>query len=114
MNKIFLLLPLFLLASCTTPDKLAKKNISCNASIIDSHIGIDRTGCPELKTVFISGDYSSVQAEANTVIFREESAASIWNAESVTRKKFLFIATKKADDMAEILQKLTEALKEKQ
>ena len=122
MKKAIIFLAVFfaavMLTGCQTAQTIAggiaKKNISANALYTDAHIGIDpETKIPELKTTFISGDYSSVQAGTNAITFREESAASIWNAESVTKKRFLTIAMPAGADMAAILQKLAEIMQEK-
>lgn len=121
MKKIILLAVISaaaMLTGCQTAQTIAggiaKKNISANALYTDAHIGIDpETKIPELKTTFISGDYSSVQAGTNAITFREESAASIWNAESVTKKRFLTVAMPAGADMTAILQKLAEIMQEK-
>lgn len=76
----------------TIAQGMTVKNISGNGTVIDSHVGINaETKIPELRTVFISGDISTVKAGTNAVSYREESSASVWNARSITKKRFLSI-----------------------
>lgn len=84
------------MSGCTATNTLAKgittKNLSGNGTYVDSHIGLNvETKIPELKTTFISGDFASTKAGTNSVSYREESSASIWNAKSVTKKRYLTI-----------------------
>lgn len=84
-----------MLAGCaleTIAQGMTVKNVSGNGTVIDSHVGINaETKIPELRTVFISGDISTVKAGTNAVSYREESSASVWNARSITKKRFLSI-----------------------
>ena len=84
-----------LLSGCATEkiaEGLSVKNSSGNGLVVDSHIGINtETKVPELRTLFISGDIATVKAGTNSVSYREESSASVWNASSVTKKRFLAI-----------------------
>ena len=73
-------------------ESLATKNTSGNGTVIESHVGINTdTKIPELKTLFVSGDIATVKAGTNAVSYREESSSSVWNASSVTKKRFLAI-----------------------
>ena len=104
MRKLFVpVVALVLLTGCAT-EKIAEgittKNVSGNGTVIESHIGINTdTKIPELKTIFISGDIATVKAGTNAVSYREESSASVWNASSVTKKRFLAITLTDAGDV---------------
>lgn len=85
-----------MLCSCATTEKLAEgisvKNISGNGTFAKNSIGLNpETKIPEISTIFVSGDYSSAKSGTNSVTYREESNASIWNAKSITKKRFLSI-----------------------
>lgn len=85
-----------MLAACTTTERLAEgiavKNLSGNGTFVKSAIGLNtETKIPEISTIFVSGDYSSAKSGTNSVTYREESNASIWNAKSITKKRFLSI-----------------------
>ena len=104
MRKLFVpVVALVLLTGCAT-EKIAEgittKNVSGNGTVIESHVGINTdTKIPELKTIFISGDIATVKAGTNAVSYREESSASVWNASSVTKKRFLAITLTDAGDV---------------
>ncbi|MBQ9501776.1 MAG: hypothetical protein IJU70_06445 [Lentisphaeria bacterium] len=112
------LLALFgLLTGCKTAETLAAgittKNVSGNGTVIDSRIGIDPdTKIPGLKTVFISGDFATVKAGTNQVSYREESSASIWNASSVTKKRFLAITLADSGDVPGAIRAVAEVFRE--
>ena len=85
-----------LYTACSGIDKytesLAGKDLSGNGTFVVSHIGLDaESKIPGLKTIFISGDMASTRSGTNAVSYREESTLSIWNTESITRKRFLSI-----------------------
>ena len=85
-----------MLAACTTTERLAEgiavKNVSGNGTFVKSAVGLNtETKIPEISTIFVSGDYSSAKSGTNSVTYREESNASIWNAKSITKKRFLSI-----------------------
>lgn len=85
-----------MLAACTTTERIAEgiavKNLSGNGTFVKSAIGLNtETKIPEISTIFVSGDYSSAKSGTNSVTYREESNASIWNAKSITKKRFLSI-----------------------
>ena len=104
MRKLFVpVVALVLLTGCAT-EKIAEgittKNVSGNGTVIESHVGINTdTKIPELKTIFISGDIATVKAGTNAVSYREESSASVWNASSVTKKRFLAITLNDGGDV---------------
>ena len=104
------------LTACNSLDKIAegiaKKNLSGNGTFVTSHIGLDTENkIPEIKTTFISGDIASVLAGTNAVSFREESTSSIWNAQSVTRKRFLSITLTDTSDVSAVIQAIADVLR---
>ena len=106
MRKLFIipvLAGIALIAGCATEtiaQGITTKNLSGNGTVIDSHVGINTDNkIPELRTLFISGDVSTVKAGTNAISYREESSASVWNASSVTKKRFLAITLTDAGDV---------------
>ena len=102
------------ISGCTM-DKIAEgvaaKNLSGNGTVIESHIGLNTdTKIPELKTLFVSGDISTVKAGSNSVSYREESSSSVWNAESVTKKKFLAITLTDAGDVPAAIRAVSDVI----
>ena len=116
MRKLFIpVFALALLTGCAT-EKIAEgittKNVSGNGTVIESHVGINTdTKIPELKTIFISGDIATVKAGTNAVSYREESSASVWNASSVTKKRFLAITLTDAGDVPMAIRAVAEVFK---
>ncbi len=105
-----------LLTGCKATETIAQgittKNVSGNGTVVDSRIGIDPdTKIPALKTVFVSGDFATVKAGTNQVSYREESSASIWNASSVTKKRFLAITLTDAGDVPAAIRAVAEVFK---
>lgn len=83
-------------ASCATTERIAEgiavKNLSGNGTFAKSSVGLNtETKIPEISTIFVSGDYSSSKSGTNSVTYREETSCSVWNAKSVTKKRFLSI-----------------------
>ena len=107
----------FVLASCSSSmekftENLSGKNLTGNGTFISSRVGINEsTKVPELKTVFISGDVASTRSGTNAVSYREESSSSIWNAKSVTKKRFLSITLNNKEDVAKAISAAGEILK---
>lgn len=96
IKLFFYALAVAMLTGCATTEKIAEgiavKNVSGNGTFAKSAIGINtETKIPEISTIFVSGDYSSAKSGTNSVTYREESNASIWNAKSITKKRFLSI-----------------------
>ena len=118
MRKLFIipaLAGIVLVSGCAT-EKIAQgittKNLSGNGTVIDSHVGINADNkIPELRTLFISGDVATVKAGTNAVSYREESSASVWNASSVTKKRFLAITLTDAGDVPKAIAAVSEVLK---
>lgn len=105
-----------LLTGCKATETLAQgittKNVSGNGTVVDSRIGIDPdTKIPALKTVFVSGDFATVKAGTNQVSYREESTSSIWNASSVTKKRFLAITLTDPGDVPAAIRAVAEVFK---
>ena len=116
MRKLFIpVVALVLLTGCATEkiaEGLATKNTSGNGTVIESHVGINTdTKIPELKTLFISGDIATVKAGTNAVSYREESSASVWNASSVTKKRFLAITLTDGGDVPKAIVAVAEVFK---
>ena len=102
-----------MLTGCKATETIAAgittKNVSGNGTVVDSRIGIDPdTKIPALKTVFVSGDFATVKAGTNQVSYREESTSSIWNASSVTKKRFLAITLTDAGDVPAAIRAVAE------
>ena len=115
LSGVFCLSGLFITGCATEKiaEGLATKNTSGNGTVIESHIGINTdTKIPELKTLFISGDIATVKAGTNAVSYREESSASVWNASSITKKRFLAITLTDAGDVPGAIAAVAEVFKE--
>ena len=115
MRKLFIipaLAGLVLITGCATEtiaQGITTKNLSGNGTVIDSHVGINTDNkIPELRTLFISGDVATVKAGTNAVSYREESSASVWNASSVTKKRFLAITLTDAGDVPAAIKAVAE------
>jgi len=118
MRKHFIipLAGIVLLTGCAT-EKLAEgittKNVSGNGTVVDAHIGINADNkVPEIRSIFVSGDFATVKSGTNAVSYREESSASVWNASSVTKKRFLSITLTDAGDIPAAIKAVAEVFKE--
>ena len=105
-----------LLTGCKATETLAAgiatKNTSGNGTVVDTHIGINtETKIPEVRTLFISGDFATVKAGTNAVSYREESSASVWNASSITKKRFLSITLTDPGDVPAAIKAVAEVFK---
>ena len=110
------LLAAVLLTGCAT-ETIAKgittKNLSGNGTVVDTHIGINADNkIPEIRTLFVSGDLASTKAGTNAVTYREESSASVWNASSITKKRFLSITLTDSGDIPAAIKAVAEVFKE--
>ena len=103
------------ISGCATEkiaEGLTTKNTSGNGTVIESHIGINTdTKIPELRTLFISGDIATVKAGTNAVSYREESSSSVWNASSITKKRFLAITLTDKGDVPNAIRAVAEVFK---
>lgn len=99
-------------ATETIAKGLTTKNTSGNGTVIDTHIGINtETKIPEIRTLFISGDFATVKAGTPAVSYREESSASVWNASAVTKKRFLSITLTDAGDVPAAIKAVAEVFR---
>ena len=105
---------MLILTGCATEkiaEGLSVKNTSGNGLVVDSHIGVNtETKVPELRTLFISGDIATVKAGTNSVSYREESSASVWNASSITKKRFLAITLSDDGDIPATIKAVADVL----
>ena len=115
MRKSFIFVfALALLSGCTT-EKIAEgittKNVSGNGTVVDAHIGVNPdTKIPELRSIFVSGDFATNKAQTNAISYREESSASVWNASSVTKKRFLSITLIDTADVPNVIRAVVESV----
>ena len=113
---VFAVFALSMLTGCATEEiakGLATKNTSGNGTVVDTHVGINADNkIPEIRTLFISGDFATVKAGTNAVSYREESSASVWNASSVTKKRFLSITLTDPGDVPAAIRAVAEVFKE--
>ena len=98
-----------LLTGCKAPEMLAggiaEKSLSGSGTFIHSKVGVDTvTHAPELSGLFVWGDYTSVTGGDEIFRFEETEDASIFNAESKTKKKKIFFATGDKSRMDKVLQ----------
>ena len=111
-SSLFVLSSLFLLSGCATEtiaQGITAKNVSGNGTVVDAHIGLNTdTKIPELRSIFVSGDFATVKAGTNQVSYREESSASVWNASSITKKRFLAITLTDAGDIPAAIKAVSE------
>lgn len=109
---------LSLLTGCATEkiaEGLVTKNVSGNGTVVDAHIGLNTdTKIPELRSIFVSGDFATTKSGTNHIAYREESSASVWNASSVTKKRFLSITLTDNGDVEEAIKAVAEVFKEVQ
>ena len=117
-NIIFIFVGMFaitLFTSCTALNNLTagipEKNLSGNGTVVKSVIGIDPdTKIPGLNTTFISGDFSSTKSGTNSISYRSEENASIWNAKSITKKQFVSICLNENGDVAGAIKAIADVL----
>ena len=94
-------------------ESISTKNLSGNGTFVDTHIGINMDNkIPEIRTTFVSGDLASVKSGTNHIAYREESSASIWNASSITKKRFLSITLTNAGDVPAAIKAVAEVFNE--
>lgn len=112
----FVFLTAAVLTGCATAETIAEgvsmKDISGNGTFMKSAVGLNtETKIPEVSTIFVSGDYSSARSGSNSVTYREEVAASIWNAKSITRKRFLAITLTDDGHVDDAIRAVSDVLK---
>lgn len=110
-----LLIGLTMCSGCATEkiaEGLVTKNVSGNGTVVDAHIGINADNkIPEIRSIFVSGDFATTKSGTNAVSYREESSASVWNASSVTKKRFLAITLTDAGDVPAAIKAVAEVFK---
>ena len=114
LSGVFCIFGLFTTGCATEKiaESLTTKNVSGNGTVIDSHVGLNMDNkIPELRTVFISGDIATTKSGTNAISYREESSASVWNASSVTKKRFLAITLTDAGDVPAAIKAVAEVFK---
>lgn len=94
-------------AGCTTAETIAagitEKSITGSGSLTHSKVGIDpETKTPELETLIVSGDYSSIRKGETLIRIEEFEDASIFNSSARSRRRKILIA----NPSPEILQQL--------
>ena len=120
MKKILLSIPaalaVLMLSGCAlskVAEGITTKNVSGNGTVIDSHIGLNTdTKIPELRTLFISGDIATTKAGTNAISYREESSSSVWNAKSVTKKRFLSITLNDSGNIPATIMAIADIFRE--
>ena len=104
------------LTGCVTEkiaESLSTKNTSGNGTVVDTHIGINADNkIPEIRSLFISGDFATTKSGTNAITYREESSASVWNASSITKKRFLSITLTNKGDVPNAIRAVAEVFKE--
>jgi len=99
-------------ATETIAQGITTKNVSGNGTVVDAHIGLNADNkIPELRSIFVSGDFATVKSGTNAVSYREESSASVWNASSITKKRFLSITLTDAGDVPAAIKAVAEVFK---
>lgn len=97
---------------CTAMDTVAKgvseKSISGSGTVVLSRVGLDTTTqTPEMKTIFVWGDYASVANGDEIFRLEETEDASIFNSDAVTKKRKIFFATSDKKRMDKVIEKVT-------
>lgn len=106
---------LFFLSACATEtiaQGITTKNVSGNGTLVDAHIGLNTdTKIPELRSIFVSGDFATTKSGTNHIAYREESSASVWNASSITKKRFLSITLTDKGNVENAIKAVAEVFK---
>ena len=95
-----------ILAGCTASDNLTKgiaeKSLGGSGTVSDQRIGIDpETKTPVLKSLVITGDYTSARDGQTSIQYRRRKSPSIFNSEAVTEEvtiNFIGSQEKKLDE----------------
>lgn len=116
MKKILLLAAvtsMFAIGSgCTTAETLAQgvsqKSISGSGTFGYGRIGLDTTTqTPEMTSLFVWGDYTSVVPGDEIFRYEESEDSSIFNSDVKTYKKKIFFATGNKDRMDAVIKVIT-------
>lgn len=104
-----------ILSACATEtiaQGITTKNTSGDGTLVDAHIGLNPdTKIPEIRSIFVSGDFATTKAGTNHIAYREESSASVWNASSITKKRFLSITLTNKGDVPNAIKAVAEVFK---
>lgn len=108
---------LLMLAGCKTSQTIAKgvanKSISASGVFTLNRAGLDTTTqTPELLSLFIWGDYTSVMPGDEVFRYEESQDASVFNSASITRNKKIFFATGDKARMDAVIKSVTTTTKE--
>lgn len=103
-------------AGCTAANTLAQgmseKSISGSGTVVLSRVGLDTsTQTPEMKTIFVWGDYASVANGDEIFRMEDTEDASIFNADAITKRRKVFFSTSDKKRMDKVIDAL--AKKEK-
>ena len=85
-----------ILTGCNNPvaKGVAGKSISGSGTVVYGRVGLDTTTqTPEMTSLFVSGDYASITNGTELFRMEESEDASIFNANSKTKKRKIFFAT---------------------
>ena len=112
----FAVLTAAMLCSCATTERIAEgiatKNVTGNGTFIKTNVGIDPDSkIPGIYTTFVSGDYASAKSGTNSILYRSESTASIWNAQSVTKKQFVSITLVDEGNVGDVIRAVSDVLR---
>lgn len=113
VKKFFVLAAaLLMLAGCKTSQTIAKgvanKSISASGVFTLNRAGLDTTTqTPELLSLFIWGDYTSVMPGDEVFRYEESQDASVFNSASITKNKKIFFATGDKARMDAVIKSVT-------
>lgn len=96
-------------ATETIAEGIAEKTVSANGTFAYSRVGLDeKTQTPEMLTIFVWGDYTSVVPGDEVFRLEETEDASIFNSNSISKKKKIFFATGDKERMDKVIEALTQ------
>lgn len=116
--NIFLLflvvtLVIFVATGCTSTanklaDGVAGKSISGSGTFGYSRVGLDKTTqTPELISLFVWGDYTSVVPGDEVFRLEEVEDASIFNSSAISKRRKVFFASGDKARMDAVIEKIT-------
>lgn len=95
-----------ILTGCNNPvaKGVAGKSISGSGTVVYGRVGLDTTTqTPEMTSLFVSGDYASITNGTELFRMEESEDASIFNANSKTKKRKIFFATSDKERMDAVI-----------
>ena len=99
-----------ILTGCNNPvaKGVAGKSISGSGTVVYGRVGLDTTTqTPEMTSLFVSGDYASITNGTELFRMEESEDASIFNANSKTKKRKIFFATGDKERMDVVVKAFT-------